>query len=101
MTFSIADVEALGLKIIQSVEDHEGVINTIAGMAGVLPEVSMAEKMLPGIAGVFQFMQQETGKSLLTVVEDWINHAIIPTGALSPVLSLPADATTTAPRVGE
>lgn len=69
-----ANILTIANNIVQGVTDHEGLINTIAGMAGILPEVSLAEKALPMLAAVLQFMQQETGKGLLEVFQDLLNH---------------------------
>jgi hypothetical protein len=94
MTISLSDLEKTGAQIIQNVIDHEGTINLIAGAVGILPEVTMAEKFLPMIAGALQFMQQESGKGLIDVFSDFMSH-ITPGQANSPILSVPAAAPAT------
>ena len=69
-----ASIVSIGENILQGITDHEGLINTIAGLAGIGPEVSMAEKLLPLLITVLQFLEQETGKGLVQVVEDLISH---------------------------
>lgn len=81
-----AGIIDIGNKIVEGVVDHEGLINTIAGMAGILPEVSLAEKALPILQLILQFLEQETGKGPLEVFKDLISH-ITPGGPLSPSLS--------------
>jgi hypothetical protein len=48
----------------------------------------MAEKILPVISSVLSFMEQETGKGLVQVVEDLLQH-LTPGQPNSAVLSLP------------
>jgi hypothetical protein len=69
-----ANLMTIAENILQGVESHQGLINSIAGMAGILPEVSLAEKALPMVCAVLQFMQEESGKGLLEVFQDLLNH---------------------------
>jgi hypothetical protein len=69
-----ANLMTIAGNILQGVESHQGLINSIAGMAGILPEVSLAEKALPMVCAVLQFMQEESGKGLLEVFQDLLNH---------------------------
>lgn len=71
---TIADIEKTAENIIQGVIDHEGLINTIASLTGLMPAVAIAEKALPFIAGILQFLQQESGKSLPEVLGDFFTH---------------------------
>jgi hypothetical protein len=88
-TPSVSDLLTIAQTIIRNIEDHEDSINFIAGMAGILPEVALAEKALPMIAAVLQFMQEQTGKSLIEVFQDVLSH-LTPGGPNSAVLtSLP------------
>lgn len=80
-----ANIITLVSNIVRGVEEHEGLINTIAGMAGILPEVSLAEKALPAIVAVLTFLQEETGKAPLDVFRDFLNH-ITPGAANSSTL---------------
>jgi hypothetical protein len=92
MTVTAAGLESTGIAIVENIIDHEGSINMIAGMVGILPEVAFAEKFLPMIVGALKFMQEETGKSMAEVASDLMNH-ISPNGPLSPVLSPPGTPT--------
>src|SRR6266702_6915772 len=83
---TIADVETAAANIIKGVTEHEGLINMIAGAVGILPEVALAEKLLPLLAGVLQIMQGSGGKSLIEVFEELVNH-VTPGLPNSPVLS--------------
>jgi hypothetical protein len=83
-----ANIMDMAQKILAGIADHEGLINTVADLAGFGPEVSMAEKILPVISSVLSFMEQETGKGLVQVVEDLLQH-LTPGQPNSPVLSLP------------
>lgn len=74
MSITIADLEKAAESIVEGVIDHEGLINVIAGTVGILPAVSLAEKALPLLAGVLQFLQQESGKGLVETFTDLINH---------------------------
>ena len=94
------DLEKTGQQIVESIIDHEGTINMIAGMVGILPEVAFAEKFLPMIVGALKFMQEQSGKSLAEVAGNLMDH-ISPNGPLSPILSAPAATEqTTDPRTG-
>jgi hypothetical protein len=86
MTISISDLEKTGAQIVQNIIDHEGTINVIAGMMGILPAVALAEKFLPLLVGTLTFMQQASGKSLIDVTTDLANH-ITPGQANSPILA--------------
>lgn len=88
MTLSLTDLEKTAEQIIENVIDHETTINAIAGMVGILPEVTLAEKFLPMVAGALQFMQQESGKPLTQVFIDFMNH-ITPGQPNSPILTAP------------
>ena len=65
---------SIGTKILDGVVDHEHLINTIAGLAGVGPEVALAEKALPMVAATLKFLQQETGKGPLAAFKDFMDH---------------------------
>ena len=86
MTISIADLAKTAENIVEGVIEHEGLINTIAGAVGILPQVALAEKALPLLAGVLKFMQQETGKDLIDVFGDLLGH-LTPGKPNSPVLT--------------
>ena len=74
MAVTLADIEKIGASVIEGIIDHEGLINTVAGAAGILPQVLMAEKLLPLVAGLLQFGEAETGKGLLQIVQDFVSH---------------------------
>lgn len=86
MTISIAEIEKTAESIVNNIIDHETSINLIAGMVGILPEVAVAEKALPIIAGVLQYMQGTSGKSLIQVFGDLMSH-LTPGQPNSPVLA--------------
>jgi hypothetical protein len=71
---TISDLEKTAQMIVDNIIDHETSINFIAGMMGIGPEVAIAEKFLPMIAGLLQFLQQSTGKPLIEVLPDLMNH---------------------------
>src|SRR5258708_36912143 len=83
---TITDLETTASNIVKGVMEHEMLINTIAGAVGILPEVELAEKLLPLIAGVLQVMQGQSGKSLLDVFGELVNH-VVPGQPNSPILS--------------
>jgi len=87
---TIADLEKTAEAIIQGVIDHEGLINTAASFAGVLPEVLFAEKALPAIIVALRLMREESGKSWGEVFTDLMNH-IQPGKPAAPALSAPGD----------
>jgi hypothetical protein len=74
MSWTFADVTALAKKVVDGVIADEPEINTIATMAGILPEVAMAEKGLPILALGLQVIAQETGKTPGQVFADVISH---------------------------
>ena len=82
---TIADIEKAASNIVAGVIDHEGLINTIAGAVGILPEVALAEKFLPLVAGVLQYMQGN-GSSLQQAFQDLVNH-VTPGAPNSPQLA--------------
>jgi len=86
MAISITDLGTTAGNIIQGITEHEALINMIAGAVGILPEVALAEKFLPMIAGLLQFMGQQSGKSLPDVVTEVMNH-LTPGQPNSPILS--------------
>ncbi len=89
MSISLADIEKTASAIIQGISEHQTLINMIATSVGIMPEVALAEKALPMIAGILQFMQQESGKSLPDVFADLMSH-LTPGQPNSPVLTAPA-----------
>jgi hypothetical protein len=86
MTLKVADIEALAVTTLNGVVARESEINIVAGMAGILPEVTVAEHVVPLVVVALQFMQQESGKTLLQTAEDFISH-VTPGLPNSPVLS--------------
>jgi hypothetical protein len=89
MSFTVSDLETLSENVLQGIVSRETQINIVAGMAGILPEVTIAEHVLPLAIAALQFMQQETGKTLLQVAEDFISH-ITPGLPNATVLSPPS-----------
>src|SRR5258707_6130868 len=73
---TITDFETTASNIVKGVMEHEMLINTIAGAVGVLPEVELAEKLLPLVAGVLQFMQGQGGGNLMDVFNQLVNHIV-------------------------
>lgn len=83
---SVGGLVDIANNILTGVADHEDLINTIAGLAGVGPEVALAEKALPMVAAALKFMQSETGKGPVDVFHDFLNH-ITPSQPNSTALS--------------
>ena len=86
---TITDLEKAAANIVQGVTEHEMLINMIAGAVGILPEVELAEKLLPLVTGVLKFMQGQGGGSLLDVFQQLANH-IVPGQPNSPILTGPS-----------
>ncbi|SRR5260221_8142051 len=86
---TVADLEKAAQNIVQGVMDHEGLINIVAGAVGILPEVALAEKLLPLIAGVLQYMQGQGGGSLQDVFKQLVN-TVVPGQPNSPILTGPS-----------
>ena|SRR6266436_5650542 len=86
---TVTDLEKAAQNVIQGVMDHEMLINMIAGAVGILPEVALAEKLLPLLAGVLQVMQGQGGGSLMDVFGQLVNH-IVPGQPNSPILNGPS-----------
>lgn len=90
MSIDIAAIEKTAAAIVNGIIEHEGLINTVATLTGVMPAVAVAEKALPFVAGILQFLQQETGKSLTQVFADFLSHNT-PSKPNLPELSPPVD----------
>lgn len=84
--FNVADIEKAAEQIIKNVQEHEGSLNFIAGLAGILPEVQLAEKALPLLVQGLHLIEQETGKSPLDAFKDLVDH-LTPSAPNSVVLS--------------
>jgi hypothetical protein len=73
-TPTVGDLYTIAENTLQGVEDHQGLIETIGGLAGILPAVSLIMKAVPFLIGALRFMKAETGKSWLDVFKDFLNH---------------------------
>ncbi len=80
------DILTIITNILQGATEHEALINTIAGGAGILPEVSLAEKALPAIVAVLQVLEQGGAVSPLAALQALFNH-ITPGQPNSPILT--------------
>ena len=69
-----SDIATIVENIIKAAEDHEDIINTVAGLAGILPEVSLAEKALPAIIAVLQLLQGGGSASPLDALGALLSH---------------------------
>lgn len=69
-----SDIAKIVEQILAAATDHEDVINMIAGIAGVLPEVSLAEKALPAIITILQVLQGGNSRSPLDALQVFLNH---------------------------
>jgi hypothetical protein len=74
MAINIADIEKTAANIVNGIIEHETLINMIATTVGIMPAVAIAEKGLPFIVGVLQFLQQESGKPWTEVIADFFAH---------------------------
>ena len=87
---TISNLAKTGETVLQGVIDHESMINVVAGMTGVLPEVLFAEKAFPIIILALRAIQQSSGKSWGEAFSDLMDH-LTPGKPAAPALSAPGD----------
>ena len=90
---NLLDIEKAAEQALQAAIDHEGIINSIATMTGILPQVSLIEKSLPIGVALLQFAEQETGKPPLDILKDFLDHMLQYGRSIAGTSPAPAPAT--------